>query len=156
MYPHRRVSQTHGTTYIEQNLGYEARHDSSFQSVSVKYDSKQASWVYQAQDSVLFGLDLPVVKQPINCRDFYFVQALVAPNGYERLPWNTSGPWFTTTHAWGIHCPSNVSQMVVWKRCQQPTLVTAWGSAPDFKSRDTTSLCPCSHARCKGVALYCT
>ncbi len=45
------------------------------------------------------GPELPVEKQPINCRDFHFVQALVAPNRHVRLPWHTSGPGFTTTHA---------------------------------------------------------
>ncbi len=55
----------------------------------------------------------------------------------------------------GYTAPSNVSQTVVWKHCQQPTLVTAWGSAPCFKSRDTISRCPSWHAMWKGVKPSC-
>ncbi len=71
--------------------------------------------------AALFGLELPVVKQPINCQNFHFVQALVAPSGNVHYH-GTHLVLGSQLHMHeGYTAPSNVSQMVVWKHCQQPT-----------------------------------
>ncbi len=157
--PHSRASQTHGTTYTEQNPGYEARQDSkwrSFQSLSVLYDSKQASWVYQVQDSCTIWSRSTSCKTTNQLPRFPLVQAPIIP--VEMCVYHgTRLVLGSQLHMHeGYTDPSNVSQTVVWKHCQQPTFDTAWGSAPDFKSRDTISRCPYWHARCKGVKPFCT